>query len=96
MAVRFVARATGNRILGCFQLHDHAGKTLCERIVNVARHSVSLFEDGGAPTLLGKLIELKRKHDLVGEGLSQLNLLRPVRRKIDMANTDKTPHLPTH
>jgi len=38
-------------------------------IVNVPRHSISFFENRGAPTVLGQLIELKRKHDLMGERL---------------------------
>ena len=43
----------GNSILGCFQLHNHASETLRERVVNVPRHSISFFENRGAPTLLG-------------------------------------------
>ena len=58
MLVRFLARAAGNRILGCFQLHNHAGETLRERVVNVPRHSISFFENRGPLALLGKFIEL--------------------------------------
>src|SRR6266567_4031227 len=93
MIVRFLAIPARNRILGCFQLHNHAGETLCERVVNVPRHSVSFFEDRSPLTLLGEFIELKREHDLMGEGLSQFNLLRPIRYTIDMANADKTTRL---
>jgi len=63
--------------------------------VNVARHSIAFFEDGGPLTLLGKLIESKCQHDLVGERLSQFYLLRPIRGTIDMANTDKASHVPS-
>ena len=69
MIVRFLAAAAGNRILGCFQLHNHTGETLRESVVNVARHSISFFEDRSSLTLVGKLIELNGKHDLVGERL---------------------------
>src|SRR4029077_20430616 len=96
MIVRFLATTTGNRILGCFQLHNHAGKTLRERVMNVTRHSVSFFENRSPPALLGKLIESKRQHDLVGEGLGQLDLLRSIRRTIDMANANKASDLSTH
>ena len=58
MIVRFLATAARNRILGCFQLHNHTGETLRERVVDVARHSISFFEDRRPLTLLGKLIEL--------------------------------------
>jgi hypothetical protein len=64
--------------------------------MNVARHSISFFEDRSPLTLLGKLIESKRKHDLMGERLRQFNLLRPIRRTIDMANANKASDLSTH
>src|SRR5207302_6813906 len=72
------------------------GETLRERVVYVPRHSVSLFKDSCALTLLGKFVELKRKHDLVGECLSQLDLLRTIRRTIDVANANKASDLSTH
>src|ERR1700730_18067241 len=96
MIVRFLAIPGGDSILGCFQLHNHTGETLGERIMNVARHSISFFEDRSPLTLLGKLIESKRKHDLMGERLRQFNLLRPIRRTIDMANANKASDLSTH
>ena len=68
--VRVLAGTARDRILGCFQLHNHPGKTLRERVVNIPRHSISLFEDRRPLALLGKLIELKRKHDLMRERLS--------------------------
>src|SRR6266853_1253203 len=93
MLVRFLAGTVGNRILGRFQLHNHTGKALREGVVNVPRHSISFFEDRSPLTLLGEFIELKREHDLMGEGLSQFNLLRSIRYTIDMANADKTTRL---
>src|SRR6267378_3859390 len=96
MSVRFLATAARNCILGCFQLHNHPGETLRERVVNVPCHSVSFFKDRCALTLLGKFIELKREHDLVGEGLGQLDFLRSIRRTIDMANANKASDLSTH
>src|SRR5439155_10523357 len=72
------------------------GKTLCERVVNVTRHSISFFENRSPLTLLGELVELKREHDLVGERLGQFDLLRPIRRTIDMANANKAFDLSTH
>src|SRR6266404_4779285 len=96
MIVRFLAIPAGDRILGCFQLHNHTGETLGERIMNVARHSISFFEDRGPLTLLGKLIELKSKHDLVGERLGQFNLLWPISCPVAMANANKASDLSTH
>src|ERR1700704_6304698 len=95
MRVRFFSGAAGNCILGCLQLHNHTGKTLRERVVNVARHSISFFEDCGAATLLGKFIELKRKHHLMGERLSQFDLLRPIRGLVGVADSNKSPNLST-
>jgi len=44
-------------------------KTLRQRIVDIARHSISFFEHCGLLALLGKLIELNCKHRLVRERL---------------------------
>src|SRR5436190_963868 len=44
MIVRFFATAARKRIFGCFQLHNYTGEPLCERVVDVARHSIAFFE----------------------------------------------------
>src|SRR5439155_19414323 len=59
-------------------------------------HSISFFEDGSAPALLGKLIELKGKHDLVRQRLGQFNLLWPIGCQVAVADSNKTPNLSTH
>ena len=61
MIVRFFATAARKRILGCFQLHNYTGETLCERVVDVARHAISFFEHRSSLMLLGKLVELYGK-----------------------------------
>src|SRR6266851_7603549 len=96
MFVCVLAGTVGDRILGGFQLHDHTGKTLRERVVDVSRHPVSFFKDRGALTLLGELIELKREHDLVCERLSQFYFFWPVRRTIDVANANEASDVSTH
>src|SRR6266478_4352854 len=96
MSVPFLATAARNCILGCFQLHNHTGKALGERVVDVPRHSISFFEDGSPLVLFGKFIELNGKHDLMGECLGQLDFLRPIRRTIDMADANKASDLSTH
>src|SRR4029077_16569078 len=96
MIVSFLATAVGNSILGCFQLHNHTGETLRERVVDVARHAISFFEDRNSLTLLGKLVQLNGKHDLMGEGLGQFNVLRPISCSIEMSDSDKTSHLSTY
>src|SRR3982074_1159645 len=96
MIVRFLAIPAGDRILCCFQLHNHTGETLGERIMNVARHSISFFENRGPLTLFGKLIELKGKHDLVGRRLGQFNLFWPLSCPVAMTNANKAPDLSTH
>src|SRR4030095_5631002 len=96
MIVRFLAIPARNRILGCFQLHNHAGETLRKRVVNVPRHSISFFEDRSPLALLGKLIELNSKHDLMGECLGQFDLLRAIRSTVGMADSNKTLNMSTH
>src|SRR2546423_9622001 len=94
--VHFFATATRNRILGCFQLHNHTSETLRERVVDITRHSISLFEDCSMLSLLGKLVQLNGKHDLMGEGLGQFNVLRPISCSIGMSDSDKTSDLSTY
>src|SRR5437870_761514 len=67
MIVCFLATTTRNGILSCFQLYNYTGETLREGIVNVSCHSIALFEDRSSLPLLGKLIELKREHNLMRE-----------------------------
>src|SRR5438552_18558376 len=92
MSIRFLATAAGNRVLRCFQLYNYSGETLREGVVNVTRHSISFFDDSGALTLLGKLIESKRQHDLMRERLGQFYLLRPIRSVFEIANAYNTLH----
>src|SRR5882724_2982294 len=96
MIVRFFATTARKRILGCFQLHNYTGETLCERVVDVSRHSISFFEHRSSLMLLGKLVELYGKHDLMGKRLGQFNLLGPIGYSVGMSNSDKTSDLPTY
>src|SRR6476620_9095605 len=96
MIVSFLAPAVGNRILGCFSLPNYTSETLRERVVDVPRHAISFFEDRSSLTLLGKLVQLNGKHDLMGEGLGQFNVLRPISCSIGMSDSDKTSHLSTY
>src|SRR3954469_11487753 len=95
MLVGFFAGPACHRVLRRFQLHDHAGETLRESVMDVARHAVALFENGRALTLLGKFIELDRKHDLMCERLGQFDLFRSVGRAVRMPNPNETSYLPT-
>src|SRR5262249_57339529 len=45
MLVHFLAAAGCDCIFSRFQLHNHSGETLCECVVNIARHSISFFKD---------------------------------------------------
>src|SRR6266536_4903813 len=92
MLISFLAPATTDCILGRFQLYDHAGETLGERIVDIARHSISFFQNGGLPALLGKFIELNCQHRLVRERLSQFDFFRSIRRPVAVTNTDEAFH----
>src|SRR5260370_20359028 len=91
--VRLLTRTQGNCIFRCFQLHDHAGKTLGERVVNVARHSISLLKDGCSLTLLGKFIELEGEHHLMRERLGQFYLLAPISRPVSVTDSNKTANV---
>src|ERR1700682_1510744 len=94
MFVRLLLLTVRCRILGRFQLHDHSGETLRERVMNVARHSISFFENGRQTALLGKLIELNCQHGLMGERLGQFDLLRLIRWPISMTNSDESSDMP--
>src|SRR5205085_9030257 len=89
MTVRFLTGTQGNCIFGSFQLHNYTGKALRESVVDVPRHAIALFEYCRPLSLFGKVVQLKRQHDLMGQGLGKLDLLRSVWRTIDMANADK-------
>src|SRR5438876_358924 len=47
MLVCFLTTATRDGILHRFQLHDHAGEALRERVVNVSGHPMSFFHNKG-------------------------------------------------
>src|SRR3954464_10834144 len=95
MLVRFFAGPACHRVLRRFQLHDHAGETLREGVMDVTGHSVALFENGRALTLLGNFVGRDRKHDLVCERLGQFDLLWPIGRAVGMTNPNETSYLPT-
>ena len=96
MLVCFLATAACHCILGRFQLHDYTRETLRQRVVNVARHSISFFENSCLPALLGKFIELNRQHGLVCERLRQFDLLRSIRGSLAVTNTDEPCHASAH
>src|SRR5206468_8988508 len=75
-----------------FQLHDHAGKTLRECVMDVARESIAFLQNGCLTPLFGKFIELNRQHRLVCKRLPQSNLLRPIRRPLTMTNPYEAFH----
>ena len=72
MLVGFLTPATCDRVLCRFQLHNYASETLREGVVNVSRHSISFFQNGGLPALLGEFIELNCQHRLVRERVEQM------------------------
>ena len=47
----FGRQPLGHRLLGGFQLHDHAGESLRQRVVDVARHAIALGHHGRLPAL---------------------------------------------
>ena len=96
MRVRLLASATRDGVLDCFQLHDYAGETLRERVVNVARQAISFLQNGRLPASLGEFIELNCEHRLVSQCLRQLDLLRPIRRSVAMPNPDEPSHTAAH
>src|SRR5439155_23961451 len=96
MRVRLLASATRDGVLDCFQLHDYAGETLRERVVNVARQAISFLQNGRLPASLGEFIELNCEHRLVSECLRQLDLLRPIGRPVAVPNPDEPSHTAAH
>src|SRR5258706_2386009 len=75
MAGGFHCLILGRGLLNCFQLNDHAGESLCERVVNVASHPIALGHHGRLTTLGGKTGQLDCQSCLMGESTGQLDLL---------------------
>src|SRR5438876_7546514 len=96
MLVGFLSTATRDCILGRFELHNYAGETLRESIVDISRHPISFFQNRSLPALLGKFLELNCQHRLMSEGLRQFVFFRAVRRPVAMTNPDEPFHTPAH
>ncbi len=96
MFVRPLLMPARDCILSRLQLHNHSGKALRQRVVNVSSHPVSFSEDGRKLALLGKLIKLNCERRLVSERLRQFDLLRPVGRPSSMTNADNSFNLSAH
>src|SRR5262245_58851050 len=79
-----------------FHLHDHPGEPLSERVVNISRHTGSLFENGSLTLLLYDLLAMRRQHDVMGQRLSELDLIGSIGSLFQMMNTDKPAKLPGH
>src|SRR5438093_9104527 len=96
MLIRFLTTATCDCIVSRFQLNNHASEPLRERIMNIASHPISFFQNGCLPASLGKFIELNCQHRLVSERLRQFNLFRPIRWPVAVANPDESFNSPAH
>src|SRR6266516_4337668 len=75
MAGGFHCLILGRGLLNCFQLNDHAGESLRERVVNVASHPIALGHHGRLTTLSGKTGQLHCQRRLMGESTGQFDLL---------------------
>src|SRR6266850_693926 len=75
MAGGFHRLIPGHGLLNCFQLNDHAGESLRERVMNVASHSITLGHHRRLTTLGGKTGQLDGQSCLMGESTGQLDLL---------------------
>src|SRR2546430_15469275 len=67
--------ALGHSFPGSFQLNDHAGESLRERVVNIASHPITLGHHGRLATLGGKKGQLDCQSRLLGESTGQFDLL---------------------
>src|SRR6202165_37580 len=67
--------ALGHSFPGSFQLNDHAGESLRERVVNVASHPITLGRYSRLPALDGKTGQLDCQSRLMGDSPGQFDLL---------------------
>ena len=89
----FGRQPLGHRLLGGFQLHDHAGEPLRQRVVDVARHAIALGHHGGLAALRGEAGQLDRQHRLIGQGLGQFHFFGPKPALLGEPNPDHARHL---
>ena len=64
----------------------------CELIVYITRHPRALFQEDGMPPLFSELGAMRRHHHMMGQRLSQLDLLSMVCARFNMLNTNETAH----
>ena len=75
--------------LSCrLQLNQNAGEALCQGIVNLARHSVSFFGNGGFACLLCKAGELQGQSCLLRQSLREFQFHRAELAKLREADDD--------
>src|SRR5262249_38817877 len=63
------------RFFGSLHLNNHAREALGERVVNVSRHSGSLFKNGSLTLLFDKLLSMRGHHDVMRQCLRKLDLI---------------------
>jgi len=85
--------AERRRALGCFQLHDHSGESLSQRVVNVARHPVALRRDRSFTALFRQSHQLETQHGLMRHRPRQLDFFLPDLPFLFEADTEHTGNL---
>src|SRR5882672_7910162 len=90
MAGGFARLILGHGLLNCFQLNDHAGKSLREGVVNVASHPITLGYHRRLPALRGKTGQLDCQRRLMGKSAGQFDLLLPETTLLNETDADES------
>src|SRR6266446_5613484 len=69
-------------------------RRVSKRVVNVSRHSITLFQDSCPLALLGRFIELNSERRLMSERLGKFDFFRAIRRSSSVTDANKSFHLP--
>src|SRR3954462_1040324 len=78
----------------CVQLDNHAGETLCKRVMNIARHPCTLLQYHGMAPLLAQFGLVSCNHHMESQCLGQFDLFTTICSSFHMLNTNKAAHVP--
>ena len=80
-------------LLGGLELEKDASKVLGERIMDIARHAISLFGDGRLAGLLGQQGQLQSERGLLSQALGQFQFHKVKLTEFREADDDRTNRL---
>ena len=93
MFVSLLRQSLGLRVRRSLQLHDHAGESLRQRVVNVAGHAITFRNHGRLTALLRQTHQLKRQHRLMSQRPGEFDFLVTKSALLLKADRKRASHL---